>query len=101
MRTSLLARGLERYTAATVTDPGVLQRELDEVLRRGWGATAEEYETGLNAVAAPVRDAEGQVMAALSVSGPSFRFAVVSSPAVAPQLVVGADELSRRLGHVG
>jgi DNA-binding IclR family transcriptional regulator len=65
------------------------------------GATAEEYETGLNAVAAPVRDAEGQVMAALSVSGPSYRFAVVSSPDVAPQLVVGAGELGRRLGHPG
>ncbi len=37
VRTSVLAGGLERYTAAPVTDPGVLQRELDEVLQRGWG----------------------------------------------------------------
>jgi DNA-binding IclR family transcriptional regulator len=71
------------------------------VLRRGWGATAEEYETGLNAVAAPVRDAEGEVVAALSVSGPSYRFAVATFMDVAPQVVAAADELSRRLGHFG
>ena len=101
VRKSVLAGDLERYTAATLTESDVLQRELDEVLRRGWGATAEEYETGLNAVAAPVRDAEGEVMAALSVSGPSYRFAAAAFTDVAPQVVAAADELSRRLGHFG
>jgi DNA-binding IclR family transcriptional regulator len=101
VRKAVLAEELERYTEATLTDPDALQRELDEVVRRGWGTTSEEYETGLNAVAAPVRDADGLVMAALSASGPSYRFAVASFPEVAARLVAAADELSRRLGHIG
>jgi DNA-binding IclR family transcriptional regulator len=98
VRTSVLAVRLERYTEATVTDPDRLERELDEVVRRGWAATMEEYEAGLSAVAAPVRDAEGRVVAAVSVSGPSFRLAAETIARIAPSVVAAADELSRRLG---
>src|SRR3712207_8088449 len=50
----------------------------EEVAARGWGVTVEELEVGLNAVAAPVRDSVGQVAAAVSVSGPSFRMTPAS-----------------------
>src|SRR5918997_710789 len=73
VRKGVLSRDLPRYTAGTITDPEVLQQHLDLIIEQGWGATAEEYEVGLNAVAAPVRGADGDVVAALSVSGPSFR----------------------------
>ncbi|HZR95610.1 MAG TPA: IclR family transcriptional regulator [Gaiellaceae bacterium] len=43
--------------------------------RRGFAVAAEDYEPGLTAVAAPVRDARGRVVAAANVSGPSFRLA--------------------------
>ncbi|MGY1726972.1 IclR family transcriptional regulator [Geodermatophilus sp. SYSU D01062] len=98
VRKGVLSRELQRFTAATVTDPEVLRQELDRVVERGWGSTVEEYEVGLNAVAAPVRGADGDVVAALSVSGPSFRMGPEDYPAIARQVVSGADELSRRLG---
>ena len=41
--------------------------------RSGWASVREELEVGLNAVAAPVRDSGGKIIAALSVSGPSYR----------------------------
>ena len=44
-----------------------------EVRERGWASVREELEVGLNAVAAPVYDASAEVVAALSVSGPSYR----------------------------
>ena len=66
---------------------------------QGWAATAEEYEIGLNAVAAPIRDATGDVVAALGVSGPSFRLTVDSIPAGAALIVTGAREISARLGY--
>jgi DNA-binding IclR family transcriptional regulator len=67
-------------------------------VEQGWGATAEEYEVGLSAVAAPVRGADGDVVAAVSVSGPSFRMDAEDFPRIARRVVSGAEELSRRLG---
>jgi DNA-binding IclR family transcriptional regulator len=99
LRKTLLGGDLQRFTDSTLTSPQALERELAEVERRGWAATAEEYEVGLNAVAAPVRDAEGRVVAAVSVSGPSFRLSPGSFEAVATSVTAAADELSRRLGY--
>ena len=91
---------LQRFTPHTVVDLTALERELDQVRERGWAATVEEYEVGLNAVAAPVRDHEDTVVAAVSVSGPSYRLTFDTLPAVATRVVVAAAELSRRLGHL-
>jgi DNA-binding IclR family transcriptional regulator len=101
VRKVALSRDLQRFTSATVVDPDVLQRELDLTLERGWGSTVEEYEVGLNAVAAPVRDGDGEVVAAVSVAGPAFRMAPDGFENIARQVVAGAAELSRRLGFFG
>lgn len=101
VREDLLAGPLQRYTVATITSAAVLREQLEQVRQRGWGATAEELETGLNAVAAPVRDATGDVVAAVSVSGPAFRMPATSFEELAPGVVAAADALSRRLGHFG
>lgn len=96
----LLGSTLQRYTDNTVIDVEVLERELDKVRAQGWAATEQEYEVGLNAVAAPVRDHEDAVVAAVSVSGPSYRLTSDALPAVAERVVAAARELSRRLGHL-
>src|SRR6266545_4918501 len=78
-----LARPLEAPTPRTVTDPARLRRQLDEVRVRGYAAIQEELEQGLNAVAALVRQLDGDVAAAVSVSGPSFRVRPVDLRALA------------------
>lgn len=95
-----LGQRLERYTERTVTDVRLLARELDVARERGWAATQEEYEVGLNALAAPVRDHTGRVVAALSVSGPSYRLSPDAFPDVAVRLTSAAADVSRRLGHL-
>jgi DNA-binding IclR family transcriptional regulator len=95
------ATKLQRYTPHTVTDPTSLEAELVRVREQGWASTAEELEIGLNAVAAPVHDATGEVVAAVGVSGPSYRLTAESFPAVATQLLAGAREISARLGYFG
>ena len=95
---ALLGADLRRCTEHTITDMGVLARELDTVRRRGWAGSVEEYELGLNALAAPVRDHDGTVVAAISMAGPSFRLTRESLPRAAPQLLQAADDLGRRLG---
>jgi DNA-binding IclR family transcriptional regulator len=97
-RDRLLGGPLERYTPATITDRGVLERMLTEVAAVGWAATEEELEVGLNAVAAPIRGHDDAVIAAVSVSGPSYRLSPERFPGVAGAVVAAAGEISRRLG---
>jgi len=100
-RTEVLAGGLERFTRATITAPTRLERELGRALESGYATTVEEYETGLNAMAAPVRDASGSVVAAVSASGPAYRLTPLRMAQLAPVLVTGADEISHALGYLG
>ncbi|MBV9844659.1 MAG: IclR family transcriptional regulator [Kutzneria sp.] len=99
-RTAILGRRLDRFTPNTVTSRTRLRTELSDVRKRGWACTAEELEVGLNAVAAPIRDRDGTVVAAVSASGPSYRLRTESFAAVAETLREGADEISGRLGYV-
>jgi IclR family transcriptional regulator, acetate operon repressor len=99
-RDRLLAAPLARLTDSTIVDPNVLRTQLQEVRARGYAQTLEELEEGLNAVAAPVRQADGQVVAAVSVSGPAFRMRPVDLPRVGRLAMEAASSISRRLGHV-
>lgn len=98
---AVLTAPLERFTDSTVTEVAALAAELDRIRDAGWACTAEEYEIGLNAVAAPVRGADGAVVAALSVSGPAYRLSTESFPGIAKRVIEAADEVSGRMGHVG
>jgi IclR family transcriptional regulator, acetate operon repressor len=64
---------MERLTDRTVTSPAALERELEQVRRQGFATALGELETGLDAIAAPVRDRAGGVVAAIGISGPSGR----------------------------
>jgi DNA-binding IclR family transcriptional regulator len=101
VRASVLADPLEKFTDATIADGAALKAELDRIRDAGWGCTTEEYEVGLNAVAAPVRGADGSVVAALSISGPAYRLAPDSFPDVAERVVAAAGDVSTRMGFFG
>jgi IclR family acetate operon transcriptional repressor len=100
-RARLLVRPLSVFTPSTITDRAALDAELDRTAAAGWGATREELELGLNAIAAPIRGRDGVVVAAVSVSGPSYRLGPERFAAVASEVVAAADEISRRLGWRG
>jgi DNA-binding IclR family transcriptional regulator len=70
-RAPLLA-DVEPLTPHTLA-PAALAAELERCGTEGWAQAVEEYEVGLNALAAPVRDRSGAVVAAVSVSGPAYR----------------------------
>ena len=98
--TLLVAAGLDRFTRRTVTSMAKLERQLVHGRDLGYAVTLEEYEEGLNAVAAPIRDHTGQVVAAVSVSGPAYRFGDARMEELAPQVVAAGAEISRRLGSL-
>ena len=69
----VLSQPLVRFTSRTITDPRLLREELARVRTHGYATALGEIEDGLNAVAAPVRAASGEIVAAISVSGPAYR----------------------------
>jgi DNA-binding IclR family transcriptional regulator len=89
---------LSRYTPLTITKKARLREELADVRERGYAAAVDELEEGLTAIAAPVRNAHGDVVASMSVSGPTFRLTDERIGDVVPLLVAAADEVSHRLG---
>jgi DNA-binding IclR family transcriptional regulator len=88
---------LERFTPRTITDRAELERSLGPVRRRGYATAVDELELGLAAVAAPVRTADGEVAAALSISGPTNRLTSERIERLAPVLIEHAAALGRRL----
>ncbi|WP_305092022.1 IclR family transcriptional regulator [Prescottella sp. R16] len=73
------------------------ERVLAEVRRRGWAQSAAEREAGVASVAAPVRDAAGTVVAAISVSGPIDRMGRRPGARWAADLLAAAEALHKRL----
>lgn len=67
----------------------------------GYVISTEELEHGLTAVAAPIRDHAGIVIAALSVSGPVYRLDDRRAREVIPAVVAAAAALSERMGYRG
>jgi IclR family transcriptional regulator, acetate operon repressor len=80
--------GLVAHTDRTITELEPLLEELARIRRRGYATAIGEYEPGMNAVAAPVHDARGAVVAAVDIWGPAFRI----PPRRMPELIAGARE---------
>jgi len=92
---------LRRFTANTITSMQALGRELDEVRARGYAIAIDELEIGLTAVAAPIRNSHGEVIASVSVSGPTFRIDARRLPQLAHAVMRAAEDVSFRLGWRG
>jgi IclR family KDG regulon transcriptional repressor len=90
--------GLAPATESTITDPQKLVEQLTSVAIQGSAIDLEECEVGLCCAAAPVHDSNGRLLAAISVSGPCFRFShdVLMRDAL-PAVVTAAHRLSQRL----
>jgi DNA-binding IclR family transcriptional regulator len=76
---------LKAFTRQTITDRGALEAEVARIRQRGWAQALGEREADLNAVAAPVLDRTGKLVAILGVQGPAGRFG--------PPVMRGAVEL--------
>lgn len=89
---------LHAYTDFTISTRKNLRHELEEVRAQGYAVAVDELEVGLTAVAAPIRNAHGDVIASLSLSGPTFRLDDSRVKEVLPLLIDAAAEVSHRLG---
>jgi len=82
---------------ALLPDATFTERSLLDVRRRGWAQSVAEREAGVASVSAPVRDPGGQVVAAVSVSGPVDRIGRRPGVRWAADLLAAAEALQHRL----
>jgi DNA-binding IclR family transcriptional regulator len=93
-----LERPRERFTDRTLVDAEELRARLREVRRNGFAWVRQEFEIGIDSLAAPIADASGEVVAAVHVHGPSYRFpAAGSEAAIAERIVTTAARIAGSL----
>ncbi len=85
------------FTSKTLASQEELLEALERVRRRGYAVDDEEMEIGTRCVGAPVFDAAGQPIAAVSVSGSASRLAAHCVPAIAQHVLQCATEISKAL----
>ena len=93
---SVLRVPLVRYTDETHTADRLLE-ELPKIRERGYSTSAGEYEEGLNAVAAPVQDRSGRVVAGVAAIGPAYRLSSDRFQEIGPQVIAAAEQIRRDL----
>jgi len=100
VQTQVLAQRLQHYTPSTRTDPSWIAADLHRIRQRGFLITDSEVVAGTVSVCAPVRDASGQVVAALLIGSPSLRMRPPRPRALMPIVVEAARKLSHALGSI-
>jgi IclR family transcriptional regulator, KDG regulon repressor len=95
----VLARPLQRFTDKTIVSVRRIEKELLEVARLGFASAPEEAALGLNAVAAPIFDAQDACIASVAIVGSIQFLPEKPRPSDVAQLIEAARQISRKLGH--
>ncbi len=93
----LLDRPLERLCIATITEPGLLRRDLELIRERGWASSHEETNIGVWGIAVPVIS-ENDVVCAVGIAGPSTRLSDEVLRRDVPTVQRAAVAIARSLG---
>ncbi len=91
---------LKPYTPKSIRTHHALVEELERTRKRGWAIDDEEHEENVFCIGAPVRDYTGNIIAAMSVSWPVFRFNQDSFQEIASRIIETTSELSKVLGYI-
>lgn len=99
VRRMLGQNALERFTPRTIRSVEVLRREVEAARNDGYAMDHEECEEGATCIAVPVRNARGETVAAMSISGPTLRMQPQRLQELTPVVVRTGAEASERLGY--
>lgn len=94
-------RGAQRYTLNTITDETQFLEELEKVRLQGYAVDREEWSNGVNCVAVPLYSASGDVLAGISISGPTSTYPMEKMLEYVPVLLEYANRVSARMGAMG
>ncbi len=93
-----LEKPLKAYTSQTITSKEDLLKQFKMIRSQGYAVDREETETGVNAIAAPICNEQGNVVAAMSIPVPVSRLVAEREPEMVTSLKQAAQAISRRLG---
>ncbi len=93
-------KGMPRFTDKTIVDPAALRAELQQVRERGWAVDDEEHTVGMRCVASTIHNEHGEVIAGVSVSGPSVRVTETRLGELGARVVQAANEITEQIGGV-
>ena len=91
-----LGQRLIPLTARTITDPGILEQQLGDIRRRGFAETVDELEDGFTGVGTVVRNSSGDILAAMSICGPTQRMSEGRRASLGATLCAAAGQLQPR-----
>ncbi len=95
---AFLSKPLQAYTDKTITSPDELRLQLETIRHQGYSFDNEELEAGIRAIAAPIRNHKGDIIAAISIPGPTNRMADARIPQITVSLIETSQAVSRRMG---
>ena len=90
---------LPRLTDNTITDRNKLEKELSKIQKQGFALDQEENEKDVRCIAAPIRNYQGKVIAAISISSPAFRIDEKVQNNLKVALIETSRKISKRLGY--
>ena len=96
----VVRRELRRFTPRTICTRSALLTEIAAIRRQGYAVNEGEWSVDVGAVAAPVRNDKGIVVAAITATVPMYRFAATNRRTLVEQVRDTADRVSTRLGFV-
>lgn len=94
----LASSGLERFTAATITDPPELQQTINAVRRRGWASEIGELSSGAASIAAPIEPVRAANEGAIGIDGPIDRICEGGAPR--PELAAAVVDSGRTIARL-
>jgi DNA-binding IclR family transcriptional regulator len=100
-RDRLLSQPLKAHTAKTITSASELRRQLAEVQKKGYAVDDGELEAEVRAIAVPIRNGDGAIIAAMSIPGPASRMTEERVAELAAALLQASAAISVRLGWRG
>jgi DNA-binding IclR family transcriptional regulator len=91
----VLDHGMQSFTQQTIRSQEDYLKNLDMTRDQGFAISVQEYEEGINAVAAPILDANGHPIAAVTVAGPAYRLTQEQMAAIGPTIVTATQEIAK------
>jgi IclR family transcriptional regulator, KDG regulon repressor len=92
-----LSKHLKRATPATITDPQKFLKEMERIRQQGFAVNAGEWRESVHGIASPLRDASGNVIAAIGLSGPADRFRSAQIKKFSTLIIDAAQKVSKSL----
>jgi IclR family transcriptional regulator, KDG regulon repressor len=98
-RLAEIGSSLRQDTRTTAAGKDSFAGELAQIRKRGYAVNRGEWEEGVGAVAAPIFDAQGEVVASVGIILPSNRLTAAKGAQIGAWTMAAAAEISRKLGY--